>query len=590
MLEKIKWRLIGFLGSLITKILFATIKKKSTGGNNLYTARDNDNKNVIYALWHGRLLGSMFTNRNQDICVMVSRHRDGEIIARIIEHLGYRTARGSDTRGGAAALKEMLRSLRAGHDLALTVDGPRGPRGVVKPGVIYAAARTGCQIVPVTCGYSKKKIFGSWDGFQLPVPLCKMSYVCGEPIHVPQSPTPEEVEALSSQLADSLNRISRLSDNLSAPVEYRESKLNVAVREFVTRRKTSLIQWPLLALCLPLEFLYRLGWFVRESLYTANILHREKPDLPIICAGSLFAGGSGKTPVAELIIERLLKQGLRVCLITRGYGRNELKSTVLPAASEPGPDFQSIPDSPAGLAEYIGDEAATIRLVHPELAVVAGPDRLESARIAAESLKAEVLVMDDGFGHRRLARDLDLLVFKENQLAMQTHCLPAGYLREPVAAASRAQAVAVIGKVPEKLPGWLQGLQLHQFERISLGFIPLKDWLDGERIGGKSIADKKVLAFCAIAAPESFREYLAGHSPASIRLIAFDDHHRYDLIEQRNLAKISRDNDLIIVTTEKDAVKLNPQLIGSSALVACQKVEPADSSAFDHLLDRLIDI
>src|SRR5262245_31959256 len=123
----------------------------------------------IYAFWHENMLLVATRYARPDIYVLISQHADGQLIADVCRHLGFRTVRGSTTRGGADAVRQMLRLGREAH-LAVTPDGPRGPRRKVQQGLVYLAARTGMPIVPIGIGYSKAWRMQSWDRFALPKP------------------------------------------------------------------------------------------------------------------------------------------------------------------------------------------------------------------------------------------------------------------------------------------------------------------------------------------------------------------------------------------------------------------------------------
>lgn len=139
----------------------------------------------IFALWHSRLLSLAWTHRAHRIGMLVSRHRDGEWIARVIQRLGYAVARGSSTRGAEEGLREMLVLAEAGHTLGITPDGPRGPARSVKPGAVYLASRTGLPVVPIASAARSAWRMRSWDGFQVPHPFARVVVVTGAPIHVP---------------------------------------------------------------------------------------------------------------------------------------------------------------------------------------------------------------------------------------------------------------------------------------------------------------------------------------------------------------------------------------------------------------------
>lgn len=119
----------------------------------------------ILAFWHGRQLMMPFIYKGKGISILISRHRDGERMARMVGHFGFQSARGSTTRGGAMALRRLIQSARSGADLAVTPDGPRGPRHMVQRGVVRLAKLTGLPILPATFGASKKKFFGPGMAF-----------------------------------------------------------------------------------------------------------------------------------------------------------------------------------------------------------------------------------------------------------------------------------------------------------------------------------------------------------------------------------------------------------------------------------------
>lgn len=145
---------------------------------------------------------------------MISQHRDGEFIARAIKLFGFDSIRGSTTRGGLAALRSMVRFFETGANLAITPDGPQGPKEVVQMGVLELARLTSAPIVPVTYSVSRKKIFNSWDRFILPLPFCRLAYVWGEPIFVPRELSQEDLEGKRVLLQERLRQITSEADSL----------------------------------------------------------------------------------------------------------------------------------------------------------------------------------------------------------------------------------------------------------------------------------------------------------------------------------------------------------------------------------------
>lgn len=174
-----------FGGAALLRLLGATWRITRIGSVAEYDARLAKGERCIYALWHARLLSLVFTHRGRGAAVLVSRHRDGELIARIIEKLGYATARGSSTRGGEEGLRELLDWAERGRLLAITPDGPRGPAERVKAGLVFLASRTGYPIVPVASAARPAWRLRSWDGFRVPRPFARVLIAYGPPIPVP---------------------------------------------------------------------------------------------------------------------------------------------------------------------------------------------------------------------------------------------------------------------------------------------------------------------------------------------------------------------------------------------------------------------
>ncbi len=138
----------------------------------------------IYVLWHGNLLPLLWSHRDRQVAIIISEHADGEIVARIAMALGFRTVRGSTSRGAARALLGACREIEAGHSLAITPDGPRGPAHSVAPGAAVIAQRTGAPMVPVAASASGSWRLGSWDRFLIPKPFARITVAYGQPIEV----------------------------------------------------------------------------------------------------------------------------------------------------------------------------------------------------------------------------------------------------------------------------------------------------------------------------------------------------------------------------------------------------------------------
>jgi len=169
---------------------------------------------IIAAFWHQRLLMMPFLPRRGKVGMLISQHRDGEFIARAVKLFGVDAVRGSTTRGGLSALRGMIRSFRAGANIAITPDGPQGPKHVVQIGVVELARQTGAPILPVTYSASRRKVFASWDNFILPLPFCRVAYVWGEPLFVPRGIDKEGLEENRLQLQERLRQITEEADQI----------------------------------------------------------------------------------------------------------------------------------------------------------------------------------------------------------------------------------------------------------------------------------------------------------------------------------------------------------------------------------------
>lgn len=165
----------------------------------------------IYAFAHGRQVPLLRWPRPRT-AVLASLSRDGRLQARVMRRFGFEVLDGSSSRGGTRALAEALDRLRRGLDLALAVDGPRGPRGVVKPGVTYLASRSGAPVIPMSSACVRAWRLSSWDGFALPKPWSRVVVAAGEPMTVPENLPVEQLESARLALELELGRLARLAD------------------------------------------------------------------------------------------------------------------------------------------------------------------------------------------------------------------------------------------------------------------------------------------------------------------------------------------------------------------------------------------
>ncbi|MFL5574431.1 MAG: lysophospholipid acyltransferase family protein [Gemmatimonadaceae bacterium] len=149
---------------------------------------------VVFAFWHGQMLPLLFHHRDEGVAILISSHRDGEIIARIAHRFGFRTVRGSTSRGGGRALLGLVRELERGGEVAVTPDGPRGPAERFAPGALIAAQRANAHIVPVAATADRAWRLRSWDRFLVPKPFARVTVAYGPPTRVAATTAREATE------------------------------------------------------------------------------------------------------------------------------------------------------------------------------------------------------------------------------------------------------------------------------------------------------------------------------------------------------------------------------------------------------------
>ena len=173
---------------------------------------DSDTPFII-AFWHGRLfMMPHIWRRNVPINLLISHHRDGEMLARTVSHFGFDTIRGSSSQGGGSALREILRTLKSGTSIGFTPDGPRGPRMRASEGIISIAKLAGVPIVPSSYAISRRKVLRSWDRFTFPLPFTRGLYIWGTPLSVARDADAETTEAARLSLEQALNEITETAD------------------------------------------------------------------------------------------------------------------------------------------------------------------------------------------------------------------------------------------------------------------------------------------------------------------------------------------------------------------------------------------
>lgn len=191
--RRLKAALISMLGYRVIAALGATLRWRVEGLSHLDEVVAGG-RHPVMAFWHGRILPATYFFRRRGIVVITSANFDGEWIAGIIERFGYRTARGSTSRGGQRALLQLTRDMAAGKAAGFTLDGPRGPAQVAQPGAVWLAKATGNPVVPFHLEANRHWTLRSWDRTQIPKPFATVSLAVGEPIEVPPDADEAAVE------------------------------------------------------------------------------------------------------------------------------------------------------------------------------------------------------------------------------------------------------------------------------------------------------------------------------------------------------------------------------------------------------------
>ncbi len=166
-------------------------------------------RGFIYAFWHGRQAFLVYLHQGDRILPLVSKSKDGEIIARVCRSFGLNAIRGSSSRGGSEALRELHSLVEDGARVGFTPDGPRGPLHSVQPGALFLAQITGAPIVPVAYGARRTWVFGSWDRFLVPKPFNRISMAYGEPLFVKPG---DDMDAKKQQLKEALDQVTAQAD------------------------------------------------------------------------------------------------------------------------------------------------------------------------------------------------------------------------------------------------------------------------------------------------------------------------------------------------------------------------------------------
>ncbi len=506
---------------------------------------------VIYALWHNRVFFACYMLQGKSMHALVSSSRDGELIARTVRMFGIVPVRGSTSRGGARGLLELVRSVGGEYDGAVTPDGPGGPRYRVQPGVIHLASRTGSPIVPVSWDVRHRRRLSSWDGFLLPMPFSSGVFMYGAPVKVPADVGGPELERWRKTLESALQDLTERAEAAVAGGRVRRP-LEARLAPVLDGSRRDLRARLLRVLLAAASVVYRALHEGRRALYDWRIIRRRHAGCCVISVGNLVVGGSGKTPLVELVARKLAERGRKVAVLSRGYGRRSREAVEVVSDGE-----RVLLDARRG-----GDEPVLLARNMPGVAVVVGRDRWKAARLARSRLGSDVFVLDDGFQHWRLARDLDIVAVAAGRGFAPGFLLPRGLLREPLSALSRAGLVCLVRRgdtsvadgLPELIRKYNRGVPI-----VELCFEPsqLEEMPSGRISPLSSLQGLDVMALSGVGDPGSFDRVLGGLGAHVASKLSFADHHPYSE-EDIHLVRVRAREASIgtVITTQKDAVRL----------------------------------
>jgi tetraacyldisaccharide 4'-kinase len=321
----------------------------------------------------------------------------------------------------------------------------------------------------------------------------------------------------------------------------------------------------------------------RNALYAAGTWRAERLPAPVASVGNLTLGGAGKTPLVIHLAGRLAALGVVPAILSRGYGRRErARSHIVPPGCEAAPSL-------------VGDEPALLRRRAPTAWLGIARDRRGAGTAIAARVRNAAFILDDGFQHRRLHRDLDVVVIDRSQPLLNNRVVPRGTLREPLSALRRAHVIVLHGHAPGGVDAAIDAalrrihpgaVVIHAAQRIA-SFVPYRSWRDGTA-GGRAALDAPVFLVAAVGNPRRFRHDVEACGTRAVGERFFRDHHRITAREWRQCAREARRAGAgALVTTEKDAIKIEtgPDL---PLEVAVQSTTVEEGSAFERILEALV--
>ena len=335
----------------------------------------------------------------------------------------------------------------------------------------------------------------------------------------------------------------------------------------------------------PLSFVYGAAVNIRSALYRTGIFKTQTVGAPVISVGNITTGGTGKTPLVEWIAGRLSERGHRVCILTRGYRRANPSHRVVVSDGE-----RIVAD-----IEQSGDEAMMLaQSLAGKAAVVCDADRVAGARWVIENLNADVLILDDGFQHVRIGRDLDIVTLDATNPWGNGRRLTAGILREPIRSLSSADCI-VVTRTAGALEAGLQK-RIRQATDAptfrSTTVISRISALDSPQLeaDGGTVRQHPVAALCGIGNPNAFFQQLRDEGFNLRHTEVFRDHHKYSQTDIDRLTQHASDAGAhALITTAKDAVKLTSMSFPLPCYVIEIEMQIQEADTLLALIDEAIE-
>lgn len=297
----------------------------------------------------------------------------------------------------------------------------------------------------------------------------------------------------------------------------------------------------------PLSQLYRLIMDLRNFLYDHSVLKIITLPVPVIAVGNITLGGTGKTPLVIALSSFLESKGFKVGVVTRGYRRKSKGQVVVK-------DGTAILASPS----EAGDEPYLIACKTGNIVVIADANRVAAARRAIKKYHCNVLIADDAFQHRALARNIDIVLWDSYSEPAKEAIVPAGRLRESWRGLRRADILLITRttEISDPIRSFFQKKQSDLFiDALPLSIGKIIHYNSGEEIAPEKIRNKKVLGFCGLGNPDQFFATIGYLNPASITENTFHDHHKYSEGDLNGLVRESIEKRCeYLITTEKDAM------------------------------------